>query len=155
LFGPSEPGCDEHTPAREEQDQRHAVQTDGARAGKANGERNGRCGGDEGCESDGGVPRDGIVDEEELQARAECADDCDHVEHREIGKVVGVDDGPCGVPESEHATRADRRPAFALEPMRDGTGNWGLPHQPPFANPVSVCRSRRYERAAAGSTLLV
>ena len=42
--------------------------------------------------------------------------------------MVGVDGGPRSVPESEHTTRAGRRPAFALESMRDGTGNWGLPH---------------------------
>ena len=100
-------------------------------AGEADGQRNERRGGHEGGDARGRAPRNGVVDECELRARAGGRGDREHVEHRQVGKVMGVDDGPCNVPKCEHTARADRRPAFALESMRDGTGNWGLPHPAP------------------------
>ena len=59
-----------------------------------------------------------------------------------------------GVPESEHTTRAGRCPAFARRPMRDGTGNWGLPHQPPLRTRSVLRRRRTYGPAGGRSTRL-
>ena len=74
---------------------------------------------------------EGVVDEEDLGGHADRRRGREQVEDREVGEVPGVDDGPCGVPENEHTTRAGRRPVFARQSVRDGTGNWGLPHPAP------------------------
>ena len=68
----------------------------------------------------------------------------EHVEHGEVGEVMGVDGGPCGVPESEHTTRAGRRPAFAWSRCGTARGIGGFRIRL-LANPAFVHRARTYE----------